>query len=163
MKVMGIDPGLRITGYAVMEQVARGVKVLDAGVFRADPEQPLELRLKHLYGDIQGLLREYPIEMVAIEELYAHYKHPRTAILMGHARGIFLLAAAVAGVPVKGFAATRIKKSLTGNGRASKEQVQRAVCQQLNLPQLPEPPDVADALAIAMCCLNENGRGELLK
>jgi len=88
---------------------------------------------------------------MAIEELYSHYARPRTAILMGHARGVICLAAAQAGIPVKHYAATQIKRILTGSGRAPKSQVQRAIQRELSLPALPEPPDVADALAAALC------------
>jgi crossover junction endodeoxyribonuclease RuvC len=86
--------------------------------------------------------------------LYSHYAHPRTAILMGHARGVILQKSAAAGVEVKSFGATRIKKSLTGNGRASKEQVQRTMQTILGLPEVPKPNDVADAMAAALCCAN---------
>jgi len=89
-----------------------------------------------------------------VEELYSHYAHPRTAILMGHARGVILQKCAEAGVEIRSFGATRIKKSLTGNGRASKEQVQRTVQTVLGLAELPEPNDVADAIAAALCCSN---------
>jgi crossover junction endodeoxyribonuclease RuvC len=88
---------------------------------------------------------------MAVEELYAHYDHPRTAILMGHARGVIFLAAAQVGIPVVSYAATQVKKLVTGNGRAPKDQVQRTVQQELGLAQLPDPPDVADALAVALC------------
>ena len=162
MKVLGIDPGLRISGYAVVEQQGRGLCVLDAGTIRPDINASLSQRLEQLYLDAAGLLDEYHPDLVAVEELYAHYRHPRTAILMGHARGVFLLAAARGGVDVCDFSATRVKKSLTGTGRAAKEQVQRAVKSQLKLAQLPTPADVADALAIAMCCINEKTREELL-
>jgi crossover junction endodeoxyribonuclease RuvC len=93
--------------------------------------------------------------VVAVEELYAHYKHPRTAILMGHARGVILLSAARLGIEVRSYAATRIKRYLTGNGRATKAQMQRAIQTALGLGTLPEPPDVADAMAIAMCCAGD--------
>ena len=155
MKVLGVDPGLRTSGYAVLSLRGRDVTVLDAGVFRADSDLPLGERLVQLYDDIDQLLDEHEPEMMAVEELYAHYNHPRTAIMMGHARGVFLLAASKRRVAVHGFAATRVKKSLTGNGRASKEQMQRAITMQLKLAAVPKPADVADALAIALCCLNE--------
>jgi crossover junction endodeoxyribonuclease RuvC len=89
--------------------------------------------------------------MAAVEQLYAHYEHPRTAILMAHARGIIFLAAAQSGLPIYSYNATRIKKTVTGNGRAPKDQVQRTVQRELALAKLPEPPDVADALAAALC------------
>ena len=93
-------------------------------------------------------------DVVAVEELYSHYAHPRTAILMGHARGVILQKCAEAGIEIKSFSATRIKKSLTGNGRASKEQVQRTIKTLLALIKLPEPSDVADAIGAALCCGN---------
>jgi crossover junction endodeoxyribonuclease RuvC len=88
---------------------------------------------------------------MALEELYSHYKRPRTSILMGHARGVICLAAAQAGISVASYSATRIKKTLTGNGRATKPQMQRAVARELGLASPPEPHDVADALATALC------------
>jgi crossover junction endodeoxyribonuclease RuvC len=86
-----------------------------------------------------------------VEQLYAHYAHPRTAILMAHARGVIFLAAAQHNLAVHSYNATRIKKTITGNGRAPKDQVQRTIQRELGLAQLPEPPDVADALAAALC------------
>ena len=109
-------------------------------------------------ADTQAILTRYQPQVVAVEELYAHYKHPRTAILMGHARGVILLEARRAGAEVRGFSATRIKKSLTGYGRASKEQMQRAIQTLLGLAGRPEPADIADAIAVALCCANERNR-----
>ena len=108
--------------------------------------------------DISAILNEHHPEVVAVEQLYSHYNHPRTAILMGHARGVILLAAARLGIEVRSYSATRIKRYLTGNGRASKTQVQRAIQVTLSLSSLPEPADVADALAIALCCAGEMTR-----
>jgi crossover junction endodeoxyribonuclease RuvC len=99
-----------------------------------------------------------PEEMI-VEQLYAHYAHPRTAILMAHARGVILLAAAERGLATISYSATQIKKTITGSGRAPKEQVQRAIQRELGLAQLPEPPDVADALAAALCHYHLRGRG----
>ena len=162
MKVLGVDPGLRTSGYAVIRQKDRELDVLDAGVITADPSLSLAERLRSIYSDIEALIAEHHPDIIAVEELYAHYKHPRTAILMGHARGLFLLAAAQEGIEVCGFSATRVKKSLTGTGRASKEQMQQAIKTQLALARVPQPADVADALAIAMCSLNERSIRENL-
>jgi crossover junction endodeoxyribonuclease RuvC len=158
MKALGVDPGLRVSGYAVVTQADRALRVLDAGVIRVDVALPLPRRLEELYREAAALLAEHQPDVLAVEELYAHYKHPATAILLGHARGVFLLAAGQAGVPVLGFSATRVKKSLTGNGRATKQQMQRAIATQLGLARPPHPADVADALAIGLCCLNETRR-----
>ena len=92
------------------------------------------------------------VELIAVEQLYSHYAHPRTAILMGHARGVILLCAQRRRVTIEEFAANRIKKNLTGNGHAGKPQMQRAIQAIWNLPEPPDPPDVADALAVALCC-----------
>ena len=108
-------------------------------------------RLRLLYNGIEEVVKQFAPQVMAVEQLYAHYEHPRTAILMGHARGVLLLAAGLNDVPVVSYNATRIKKTVTGNGRASKEQVQRTIQRELGLAALPEPPDVADALAAALC------------
>ena len=155
--VCGIDPGLGITGYAVLRARGGMRSVVDAGVCRFDKGKSLAQRLLDIERDVSSILNEHHPDFVAVEELYAHYKHPRTSILMGHARGVMLLCAAKMGIEVHSFAATRIKRFLTGNGRASKSQMQRAVQTTLGLAELPEPPDVADALAIALCCLDEVG------
>jgi crossover junction endodeoxyribonuclease RuvC len=156
MKILGIDPGLQVCGYAVVEHKLLDTKLIEAGVFRTDGKAELEERLNQIAGDIGQILSTHQPKIVAVEQLYAHYKHPRTAILMGHARGVILQKAAESGAAVKSFAATRIKKSLTGNGHAGKPQMQRAIQTLLALPDVPEPPDVADAIAIALCCATEN-------
>ncbi|HDS84900.1 MAG TPA: crossover junction endodeoxyribonuclease RuvC [Phycisphaerales bacterium] len=158
MILLGIDPGLQVCGYAVVKKERLRQTLLEAGIFRTDGAAALEARLNQIAEDIQTLLQTHQPDVVAVEQLYAHYKHPRTAILMGHARGVILQQAAQAGAVVQSFSATRIKKSLTGNGRASKGQMQRAIQTMLNLSEPPEPPDVADAIAAALCCANEKNR-----
>ena len=156
--ICGIDPGLRIMGYAVVRVDGLVPSLVDAGVCRFDESLPLARRLVDIHRDLVSILVEHKPDVVAVESLYAHYKHPRTAILMGHARGVILQASAELGIDVRDFAATRVKRHLTGNGRADKAQVQRTVQTLLDLPELPEPPDVADAIAIAMCCAAEMNR-----
>lgn len=157
MKILGIDPGLQVCGYACLEIDTAEEKLIEAGVFRTDNSSQIEVRLNSIAEDIESILKRFKPEIVAVEELYSHYGHPKTAILMGHARGVILQKCAEAGVEVKSFSATRIKKSITGNGRASKEQMQRTIQTILSLPQLPQPNDVADAVAAAMCCANSVG------
>ena len=120
-------------------------------MIRSSDKDPLEKRLCELHRGIADVIRDFAPSVVVVEELYSKYAHPRTAILMGHARGVICLAAAEQGVPVVSYAATRIKNSLTGHGRASKEQVQRMVQHTFELARPPHPPDVADALAVALC------------
>ena len=154
MKILGIDPGLQVCGYACLTASSAGEKLIEAGVFRTSSGLAIEEKLNQIAKDTESLLEKFRPEVVAVEELYSHYAHPKTAILMGHARGIILQRCAEAAVEVRSFGATRIKKSLTGNGRASKEQMQKTVQTLLSLPDVPEPNDVADAIAVAMCCAN---------
>jgi crossover junction endodeoxyribonuclease RuvC len=153
-RILGIDPGLQVTGYAVVEVGSQGPHICEAGVIRVtEGRKPADMaqRLHSLYTSIVEVVNQFHPEAVAVEQLYAHYEHPRTAILMAHARGVVFLAAAEQQLPVVSYNATRIKKTITGNGRAPKDQVQRTVQRELGLAQLPEPPDVADALAVALC------------
>jgi len=153
-RILGIDPGLQVTGYAVLEASPRGPKVCEAGVIRSTEVRAttdMAPRLCSLYDGLMEVLTQFQPGTVAVEQLYAHYDHPRTAILMAHARGVIFLAAGQRQLPVFSYNATSIKKTITGNGRASKEQVQRTIQRELNLDKLPEPPDVADALAAALC------------
>ncbi len=149
LTVLGIDPGLDRTGYAVIESTAP--RVLDAGLVRSSTKLPLAARLREIETGLDEVLSEHRVDLVAVEELYAHYKHPRTAILMGHARGVVLLVAARRGVEVVSLPATHVKRTLTGNGHAGKAQMQRAILSTLRLNVIPDPPDVADALAVAWC------------
>ena len=128
--------------------------LIEAGVFKTTESAAIETRLNQIADDLDSLLERLKPDVVAVEQLYSHYEHPRTAILMGHARGVILQKCSQAGLEVKSFSATRIKKSVTGNGRASKQQVQRSVQTILHLPAMPQPPDVADAIAAALCCAN---------
>jgi crossover junction endodeoxyribonuclease RuvC len=155
MRILGIDPGLQVCGYAVIKAEGRQTALLEAGIFRTDAKKSLEQRLEQISRDIEAILANFQPEVVAVEQLYSHYQHPRTAILMGHARGVILERVSRSGAEVRSFAATRIKKSLTGNGHAGKPQMQRAIQSVLGLVKLPEPADVADAIAIALCCANE--------
>ncbi len=154
MKILGIDPGLQTCGYAFVQAESGSEKLVEAGVVRTSSDDALECKLNQIAQDIRTLLDRFTPDVVAVEQLYSHYAHPRTAILMGHARGVILQKCSESDIEVRSFSATRIKKSITGNGRASKEQMQRTVQTILALPELPEPNDVADAIAAAMCCAN---------
>lgn len=153
MRVLGIDPGMQITGYGCVELTGLTAQpvLCEAGVLRFNARQPMEDRLSQLHGELAELLADLAPDQVAVEKLYAHYRHPRTAIIMGHARGVILLAVKQANRPVAHLPATEVKKSLTGNGHASKRQIQQAVAARFSLAEPPNPPDVADAIAIALC------------
>ena len=151
LRVLGIDPGLNITGYGVLESVDGRLRVCEAGIVRGLARGDMAARVAEIHQGVVGVIASLRPTVMAIEQLYSHYGHPRTAILMGHARGVICLAAAQAGIAVAHYSATQVKRILTGAGRASKSQVQRAIQRELVLPCLPEPPDVADALAVAIC------------
>ena len=151
IRVLGVDPGLNTTGYGVLEVAAGGPRLCEAGVVRGRTRGSLTARLAEIHAGLSDVISSFRPTVMSLEELYSHYQRPRTSILMGHARGVICLAAAQAGIQVAHYSATRIKKTLTGNGRAPKIQVQQAVQRELRLAALPEPADVADALAIALC------------
>jgi crossover junction endodeoxyribonuclease RuvC len=160
-RVIGIDPGLNITGYGVVASRGSEVHLLEAGVIRLpnSTSRSLPARLESLFRELQAVMREFKPQAMCLEEVYSHADFPRTAILMGHARGVICLAAKLQGIPVLSFSAKRVKQTVTGNGNASKLQVQRAVQHHFSLNRLPHPPDVADALAVTLCYLNATRAG----
>jgi crossover junction endodeoxyribonuclease RuvC len=151
MIIIGVDPGLHITGYGILLSTGRDVRVVEAGVIRTREKDGFEIRLNEIYTEFNNIITQHRPDYIAVEELYSHYAHPQTAIVMGHARGLIFLQAAQARIPVVSYAATRIKNSLTGNGRASKKQVIRMVQSTLKIGPELESPDTADALAVALC------------
>ena len=151
IRVLGIDPGLNITGYGVLEVGAGPPRLCEAGVVRGKTRGSLTARLLEIHQGVVDVIAALKPSVMALEQLYSHYERPRTAILMGHARGVICLAAAEAGIEVNHYAATQVKRILTGAGRAGKAQVQRAIQRELHLSEVPEPADVADALAVALC------------
>ena len=159
MKVLGVDPGLRITGYGVVAVPQgwngdpSGMSILDAGIVNAKTREGISERLRKIYQSLSEVIEEFKPDVLVIERLYAHYKHPATAILMGHARGVVCLLSGTHHVPLVSIASTHVKKSVTGMGHAKKIQVQRMIQHEFSLKKLPEPPDVADALAIALAYL----------
>ncbi|GHT22901.1 crossover junction endodeoxyribonuclease RuvC [Planctomycetales bacterium] len=148
--ILGIDPGLNTTGYGVIDTSAGKVRLLQAGVVRSRSGGVAQ-KVKEIYDGVREVIEEFKPEVLAMEQLYTHYDRPTTAILMGHARGCICLAAAQSGIDVISYGATKVKKILTGSGKAPKDQMQRAIKQEFGLKDYPEPPDVADALAVALC------------
>lgn len=133
--------------------------MIEAGVIRLSPKHTISQRLAELEADLVDIIERTVPAAVAVEKLYAHYAHPTTAIIMGHARGVVLLVAQRRGLPLMELGATEVKKSLTGHGHASKDQMQRGVQAQMGLPAAPEPADVADAIAIALCAMRRGLTG----
>lgn len=157
-RILGVDPGLNITGYGLIASTSTGIELCEAGVIRGRARGEIAQRVQVIHDGIVEVIKGLQPDIMALEELYSHCQHPRTAILMGHARGVICLAAAQNGVPIKHYSATQIKKIITGSGRAPKLQMQMATVRELSLSKIPEPPDVADALSIALChyFLNSN-------
>ena len=150
MRVMGVDPGLVDTGFGVLEGRPGAVTVVDAGVVSSAAGPPLEARLNAIHGAMCRIIEARRPELLVVEDLYTEYKFPRTAILMGHARGVIYLAARQCGVAVLALAASEVKRAVTGNGAAGKPQMQRGVQTLLGLAELPQPSHVADALGLAL-------------
>jgi crossover junction endodeoxyribonuclease RuvC len=158
MRLLGIDPGLRLTGYACVEMPRpKGAAntwadptLVEAGVIRLKPADSMAVRLAQLHADLEEILDDLKPQTLAVEQLFTHYAHVRTGILMGHARGVVLLAAGRRGLDLVELLPTAVKKAVTGRGHATKRQVQYAVMGQLGLKAPPSPPDVADAIAIAL-------------
>ncbi len=156
MRILGIDPGSRITGYGCIDADpdTGSVAIVEAGVLRlggSGATVPLGRRLVELDTDYGELLERLSPKRVAMEGLFAHYKHPATAIVMGHARGVLVLGAARQRIELVEFKPAQIKVAVTGSGRASKDQMQRAVQSIFGLAEPPTPADVADALGAAVC------------
>ena len=160
-RILGIDPGLNTTGYAVLEAGSTGPRLLEAGIIKSSEGSAtgeMADRLKSIYDGVVGVLAQYSPNALAVEQLYSHYDHPRTAILMGHARGVIFLAGGQREIEVISYASTQVKKTITGSGRASKEQMQMAMLREFRLAAMPEPHDVADAMAIALCHYQQTPR-----
>ncbi|MFC1694164.1 crossover junction endodeoxyribonuclease RuvC [Candidatus Latescibacterota bacterium] len=159
MKVLGVDPGLRVTGYGLIYASSDEIRLVEAGIIRSTSSLPLERRLMELYTGLDEVVKEFSPDVLAIEELYSHYKHPKTAVTMGHARGVFFLVAGMANIPVFSYSATKIKKSITGTGHATKEQIARMICSRLNCEDFNVKADVTDAIAAAFCHMNDISHG----
>jgi len=151
--ILGIDPGLNITGYGLIEPAPGGPRLIDAGTIRSSAKHDLPERLASLYDGLVEVLDDFNPELMGLEKLYSHYKHPVTAITMAHARGVLVLAAQQKGVRIQSLPSTKIKKLVTGNGRASKEQVNGMVKNLLGITGDVKPMDVSDALAAAIAAM----------
>jgi crossover junction endodeoxyribonuclease RuvC len=149
--ILGIDPGLNRTGYAVLERSASGPALVEGGVIRSTPGLPLAERIFEIAHGLREVIVEFRPESLAVEQVFSHAEYPKTAVLMAHARGAILFVARDHALPTSHYTPTQIKRLLTGSGRASKEQIQRAIQREFGLESLLEPNDVADAAAVAVC------------
>lgn len=156
MRIVGIDPGSLITGFGVVEQQAQGLHALAWGTVRTNARQSLVTRLKRIYDGLSEMLQTWQPDAVAIERVF-FADNAKTALTLGHARGVALLTVANAALPLAEYSALEVKLAVVGYGRAAKSQVQHMVRALLRLHDLPQPADAADALAVAICHLHSYG------
>lgn len=150
-RYLGIDPGLRRTGYALIERSETGPTLREGGVVRSAQDNSLAQRVHEIARGIREVIEDYCPQVMAIEEVFSFGRNPKTALLLAHVRGAILMTAADSDVRVVHYSPTQIKRLLTGSGRASKEQIQHAIRHELRLDRVLEPDDVADASAVALC------------
>jgi crossover junction endodeoxyribonuclease RuvC len=150
MVILGIDPALKISGYGAIQLRKGAISLLEAGIIRTSAKEGLPQRLQKIYQAISSLIADTKPDVVVLEKLFAHYRHPTTSYLLGQARGVIILAASAKKLPLVEYAATRVKKAIVGRGLASKLQVQRMVLNTLGLDSVPKYTDVTDALALAI-------------
>lgn len=161
MRVLGIDPGTATTGYAVVEETIGRLRMIALGVITTPAKTPLPSRLQTIHSELKEIVAEYEPEAAAVEELFFS-RNARTAMSVGHARGVILLALADADLPIAEYTPMQIKQAVTGYGNANKHQVQEMVRMLLALPETPRPDDAADAAAAAICYLHRAKLDSLL-
>ncbi|NLW02781.1 MAG: crossover junction endodeoxyribonuclease RuvC [Clostridiaceae bacterium] len=161
MIIFGVDPGFAITGYGVIEYKGNRFRTIDYGIITTDAKTELSRRLLILSDRLQALLEQHKPDVMSVEELFFN-TNLKTAIAVGHGRGVVLLTAARAGIPVFEYTPLQVKQAVVGYGRAKKEQVQYMVKVLLSLDSIPKPDDAADALAAAICHAHSY-RGEKLE
>ncbi len=150
MRILGVDPALTITGFGVIDAKDCKFSLVEAGVIITKSKEDINRRLEKIYSGIINLITDTNPEVLVLEKIYAHYRHPTTSYILGQARGVICLASASKNIPLVEYAATRVKKAVVGQGLASKLQVQRMIAGILELDSLPKYTDVTDALALAM-------------
>lgn len=154
--VLGIDPGTAVTGYGVVAYDGRVATLVECGVIRTKATDPLPSRLHNIHGGVSELIERHGPDTIAVEDVF-YARNVRTTIVLGHARGVILLAAQQASLIIHEFPPAEIKKAITGTGAATKEQVQFMVAKLLRLKSAPQPADAADGVAAALCaCLAPN-------
>lgn len=150
MKILGIDPALTITGYGAVGWKQNQLYLLEAGIISTSPKDTVPERLNKIFRAVVKLIRDTKPDVIVLEKIFSHYRHPTTSYILGQARGVICLAAEKENILLAEYAATRIKKAIVGKGLASKSQVQRMVMQMLGLKALPDYTDISDALALAI-------------
>lgn len=158
MKILGIDPGLRKTGYGLIEANGANIKLLEAGTVEPKEKDLIENRLYAIYKNLDELIAEYKPDVVVLEKIYTHYRHPTTASLLGHVRGVICLACANRKLKLAEQSVKRMRKSILGSGAASKLQTQGMVAHVLRIDGTKLTADTSDALALALGFAQSLGR-----
>ncbi len=162
MRVLGVDPGTLTSGYGIVAEEDHKIFHVVSGGISPSANQPFPKRLKKIYEELEKIIGKYKPHVVAIEDLFVS-KNIKSALKLGHARGVAILAAMNAGIPVFEYAPLEVKQALVGNGKADKKQVQFMVKTLLDLQKVPHPADAADALAAAICHIHSSRLREILK
>ena len=157
IRILGIDPGTTIIGYAVLDKDRSDLKLVEYGTCKTKPKIPLECKLQEIYCDIMRIVEKFKPNKIAVESLF-FFKNTKTAFSVGQARGVVLLIAGQKKIPILDLTPLQVKAALTGNGRADKKQVQKMIQFVLKLKNLPKQDDAADALAIAICASQINNK-----
>mgnify|MGYP001822023252 FL=1 len=161
MRILGIDPGTRITGYGIIDVEGNRLRHVDNGIIKTRSSDPLPLRLKIIYDGLSTILKEFSPQAVAVEQVFLA-KNPRAALTLGHARGTAVLSAVNLGLEVHEYSALQVKSAVVGYGHAAKQQVQPMVKALSNLPEVAQE-DAADALAVAICHANSRTMQQAIK
>lgn len=156
MRILGVDPGLRICGYGVIDRRPSCLKLIEAGIITTKPGQDIEQRLNKIYCSLDELICQLRPKVLVLEKIYAHYRHPATAFILGQARGVICLLCAKRNIKLVEYSSTRVKKAIVGRGHASKAQVKGMIGQLLNIKTEGFNFDVSDALALALAHMQIN-------
>ncbi len=162
MRVLGIDPGTLTSGYGIVAEEDHKLFHVASGGISPSAKQPFPKRLKKIYEELEKVIDKYRPHVIVVEDLFVS-KNIKSALKLGHARGVAILAAMNAGLPVYEYAPLEVKQAVVGNGKADKKQVQLMVKALLDLPKTPHPADAADALAAAICHIHSSRLKEVLK
>ncbi len=153
MRILGIDPGTSLIGYGIIDAAGSSYAIVKFGEIRSVAGMPAPERAAHVYERLEILVKEFEPEVIAVEKLF-FFKNAKTVMAVSEMRGVIMLFAAQKKIPLREFTPLQVKQAVTGYGRAEKKQVQSMIKMIFGLKQAPKPDDVADALAIAVCCAN---------
>ncbi|NQU66477.1 MAG: crossover junction endodeoxyribonuclease RuvC [Candidatus Marinimicrobia bacterium] len=160
MNILGIDPGLTQTGYGIIQVTGTQTTMVDYGIIKPNAKETLPQRLITIFNDVAEIIEKYTPSVMAIEDIF-YGKNIRSTLMLGHARGAALLAAAQQKIPIYEYSPRKVKQALTGNGNAHKQQVQFMVKSVLQLADIPQPQDASDALALCLCHTQQFRQGDI--